>query len=73
MIVCVYVCVCDNVCVGVNVIVYGYDYGYGYEKCKCIWFIPAHRTEIQNPFSKSEIWFWFLNSIFRFENFIFIY
>ena len=68
--------VCDNVCVGVNVVVYvyeyGYDYGYEYEKCLCIWFIPAHNTEIQNSFSKSEIWFWFLNSIFWFGNFIFI-
>ena len=43
----------DNVCVNVNVIVYVYDYGY--EKCWCIWFIPAHNTEIQNSFSKSEI------------------
>ena len=33
---------------------------------------PAHNTEIQNSFSKSEIWFWFLNSIFWFWNFIFI-
>ena len=53
MIVCVYVY--DNVCVNVNVIVYVYEYGY--EKCLCIWFILAHNTEIQNSFSKSEIWF----------------
>ena len=58
----------DNVCVNVNVIVYEY----GYKKCKCIWFIPAHNAENQIRFSKSEIWFWFLNSIFWFGNFIFI-
>lgn len=51
MIVCVYVC--GNVCDNVNV----YVYEYGYEKCWCIWFIHAHNTEIQNSFSKSEIWF----------------
>ena len=51
MIVCVYVC--DNVCVGVNVYVNVYVYEYGYEKCKCIWFIFAHNTEIQILFSKS--------------------
>ena len=53
MIVCVYVC--DIVCVGVNVNVIVYEYEY--EKCLCIWFILAHSTEIQNPFSKSEISF----------------
>ena len=58
----------DNVCVNANVIVYVYEY----EKCLCIWFILAHNAEIQIQFSKSEIPFWFLNSIFWFGNFIFI-
>ena len=71
MIVCVYVC--DIVCVCVNVYVNVHEYEYGYGKCWCIWFIHAHNTEIQIPFSKLEISFWFLNSIFWFGNFILIY
>ena len=70
MIVCVYVC--DNVCVNVNVIVYVYVYEYGYENVYVYDLFLAYNTEIQIPFSKSEIWFWFLNSIFWFGNFIFI-
>ena len=41
-------------------------------KAEALEFILVHNTEIQNSFSKSEISFWFLTSIFWFGNFILI-